>query len=120
MIDCRPCPLTPTLRPTRSTRPTHADCLPSLPPLGPFPFLCLPALPRPADIEFGSPDVHYLCSITVNAGKVYAMFVKSPEKVCEGALGVVCGGVYVCVCVWMRALTESAQRDLVGCGLTRT
>lgn len=37
--------------------------------------------PVAADVEFASPDVHYLSSITVNAGKVYAMFVKSPEKV---------------------------------------
>ncbi|KAL4855262.1 Phosphatidylinositol transfer protein 3 [Chlorella vulgaris] len=33
------------------------------------------------DIEFASPDNHYLASITVNAGKVYAMFIKSPERI---------------------------------------
>ncbi|EFN59699.1 hypothetical protein CHLNCDRAFT_49502 [Chlorella variabilis] len=33
------------------------------------------------DVEFASPSQHYLSSITVNAGKVYAMFVKSPEKI---------------------------------------
>ncbi|PSC75046.1 random slug 5-like [Micractinium conductrix] len=35
------------------------------------------------DVEFASPDVHYLSSITVNEGKVYAMFVKSPAKMFE-------------------------------------
>lgn len=34
-----------------------------------------------ADVEFASPDVHYLSSITVSYGKVFAMFVKSPTKV---------------------------------------
>jgi hypothetical protein len=41
---------------------------------------------RTADIEFASPDNHYLASITVNAGKVYAMFIKSPERVRPGRL----------------------------------
>ncbi|KAL4449425.1 hypothetical protein ABPG77_007069 [Micractinium sp. CCAP 211/92] len=35
------------------------------------------------EVEFASPDVHYLSSITVNSGKVYAMFVKSPERMFE-------------------------------------
>ena len=72
-------------RPHRLTPCTPpADYLPSLrtPPafLRTRPPACLPACLL-TDIEFGSPDVHYLCSITVNAGKVYAMFVKSPQRV---------------------------------------
>ncbi len=44
-----------------------------------------PATPRRAaqtyfDVELDSPDVRYLASITVNAGKVYALFVKSPAR----------------------------------------
>ena len=33
------------------------------------------------DIELDAPDVQYLSSITVNSGKVYAIFVKCPTKV---------------------------------------
>ncbi|KAI7842731.1 hypothetical protein COHA_003661 [Chlorella ohadii] len=32
------------------------------------------------DVDFASPDVHYLSSITVSSGKVFAMFVKSPAR----------------------------------------
>lgn len=32
-------------------------------------------------MDFASPDVHYLSSITVSSGKVFAMFVKSPARV---------------------------------------
>lgn len=32
------------------------------------------------DVDFASPDVHYLASITVSYGKVFAMFVKSPAR----------------------------------------
>jgi hypothetical protein len=41
----------------------------------------VPSALGPADVEFASPTTHYLSSITVNSGKVYAMFVKSPERV---------------------------------------
>lgn len=37
--------------------------------------------PDCADVDFASPDVHYLSSITVSSGKVFAMFVKSPARV---------------------------------------
>ncbi len=33
------------------------------------------------DVQIDSPDVQYLATITVNLGKVYAMFVKSPTRV---------------------------------------
>ena len=33
------------------------------------------------DIQIDSPDVQYLATVTVNEGKVYALFVKSPTKV---------------------------------------
>lgn len=32
------------------------------------------------DIELDSPEVQYLCTITVYNGKVYALFVKSPTR----------------------------------------
>jgi hypothetical protein len=32
------------------------------------------------DVDFASPNVQYLASITVSAGKVFAMFVKSPAR----------------------------------------
>ena len=55
---------------------THPSIHPSIPSsISPF------NQPPAADVEFASPDVHYLSSITVNEGKVYAMFVKSPAKV---------------------------------------
>lgn len=70
----------------------YTPCLPKLrrapKPLGVIisgpsrlPWLSLLHTPHPADVEFASPDVHYLSSITVNSGKVYALFVKSPERV---------------------------------------
>ena len=55
--------------------PPPCVCLPACPPA------CLPSPHLPADVEFASYDNHYLCSITVNAGKVFAMFIKTPEKV---------------------------------------
>ena len=32
------------------------------------------------DIQIDSPDVQYLATVTVDQGKVYALFVKSPTK----------------------------------------
>lgn len=32
------------------------------------------------DVQIDSPDVQYLATVTVNFGKVYALFVKSPTK----------------------------------------
>ncbi len=32
------------------------------------------------DIQLDSPDVQYLCSVTVKMGKVFALFVKCPTK----------------------------------------
>ena len=32
------------------------------------------------DVDLDSPDVHYLSTITVRQGKVYAMFIKSPPR----------------------------------------
>jgi hypothetical protein len=58
----------------------HLPSLPAFPNLTHPPATLRHAAQTYFDVELDSPDVRYLASITVNAGKVYALFVKSPTR----------------------------------------